>query len=62
MDPKIKMETWLHPDAIDRGAKALRDHQMAGRFTVDWENVPQGQKKKWLRASQAVLEAAHSNG
>lgn len=43
---------------IDAGAHALREHQMAGRMTVEWERVPKGQKRKWIVAATAVLEAA----
>lgn len=45
---------------IERGAKALREHQMAGRFTVEWEKVPKSQRKKWIEAATAVLEAAET--
>lgn len=43
---------------IERGAKALREHQMAGRFTVEWDKVPKGQRKKWIDAATVVLDAA----
>lgn len=48
----------LRDDAIDRGAAALRAHQMKGRMTVEWSRLPVSQKKKWLIAARVVLDAA----
>ncbi len=44
-------------EAIDAVAKALREHDMKGRITVDWDRVPNGQKKKWWAKSAVALDA-----
>lgn len=43
---------------IDRGAKALRERQMAGRITRKWDAVGNSEKKKWREHAEAVLRAA----
>lgn len=43
---------------IDRGAKVLRERQMAGQITREWAIVPKSQKRKWLDHAEAVLIAA----
>jgi hypothetical protein len=48
----------IRANQIERGAKALREHQMAGRITLSWANVPRSQKKKWLEAAAVVIDAA----
>ena len=48
----------IRQNKIDRGAKALRAHQMGGRFTVEWDRLPKGQKRKWIEAAAIVLDAA----
>ncbi len=45
-------------DEIDRGAKALRERQMAGRITRPWDTVPKSEQKKWREHAEAVLRAA----
>ena len=45
---------------IDRGAKALRERQMAGRITRPWEIVPKSEQKKWREHAETVLRAAYS--
>lgn len=46
---------------IDRGAKALREHQMAGRITRAWETVPKSDQKKWRDHARVVLLAAYQS-
>ena len=51
-------------EMIERGARALRERQMAGRITRDWSALSAADKRKWLDHSKAVLRAAlgeHSN-
>lgn len=43
---------------IDRGAKALRERQMAGRITRAWDTVPKSEQRKWREHAEAVLRAA----
>ena len=43
---------------IDDVASALRSHDTVGRFTVEWERVPNGQKKKWREKAVVALRAA----
>jgi hypothetical protein len=52
----------IFDEQVERGAAALRAHQMAGRFTVSWENIPKGQKKKWITAAAIVLTASREKG
>lgn len=47
-------------DEIFRGAWALREHQMVGRFTRDFDEIPRGQQRKWLDAAEVVLRAAYN--
>ena len=44
---------------IDRGAKALRERQMAGKISRAWDTLPKSDRKKWLEHSEAVLRAAY---
>jgi sensor domain CHASE-containing protein len=46
---------------IDRGAKALRERQMAGRITRAWDTVPKSEQKKWRGHAEAVLRAAYGS-
>lgn len=48
--------------AIEIGAKALREHDMAGRVTVEWDRIPNGQKKKWRKKAEAALSALAAEG
>lgn len=48
----------IRDEAIDAGAKALREHDMAGRITVEWERLPTSQKRKWWKKATVVLDAA----
>ena len=43
---------------VEAGAKALREHQMKGRITREWEKLPNSDRKKWLEHSRIVLTAA----
>lgn len=43
---------------IDAGAKALREHDMKGRITRPWENLPKSDAKKWREKAYTVLLAA----
>jgi hypothetical protein len=47
-----------NPDRVDAGARALRDHEMSGRITRDWDKLPDYDKKKWRIKSALVLIAA----
>jgi hypothetical protein len=46
---------------IDRGAKALRKRQMAGRVTRHWKSVPKSERQKWRKYAKAVLCAAYKS-
>jgi hypothetical protein len=46
---------------IDRGAKALRERQMAGRITRAWDAVPKSEQKKWRGHAEVVLRAAYGS-
>jgi len=48
----------IRENRIDRAAKAIREHQMAGRFTVEWERLPKGQKRKWIEVATKAIDAA----
>ena len=50
--------TDTNKDARNRIAKALREYQMAGRMTVEWDKVPKGQRKKWHDLADVALNAA----
>jgi hypothetical protein len=43
---------------IDAGGKVLREHDMAGRITRPWDDLPNSDKRKWLTKARLVLEAA----
>ncbi len=45
---------------IERGAKALRQHQMSGRFTKEWDELPKGKKRKWIEAVTIIFDAAEN--
>lgn len=53
------MGNWNPTDGeIDRGGKALRERQMGGKITRDWDDLPKSDKRKWLEHAEAVLRAA----
>ena len=45
---------------IDAAAKALRDHDMKGRITRAWCDLPHYDKKKWWKKAELALEAANA--
>lgn len=45
-------------EMIEAGGKALRERQMNGKITRDWEKLPKGDKKKWRDHAETVLRAA----
>lgn len=45
-------------EAVDAGAKALRAHDMKGRITVEWDRLPNSQKRKWREKAKVVLAAS----
>lgn len=45
-------------EQVDRAAKALRAHDMAGRITRAWEELPPGDSKKWRIKARIALTAA----
>lgn len=47
----------LFQAAIDVGADALRQRQMAGRITRPWARLPNSDKRKWREHAEAVLQA-----
>ena len=47
-------------EMIENGAAALRERQMAGRITRQWDELPKSDKRKWLTHAEAVLRAAHN--
>lgn len=46
-------------ELIDAGAKALREHDMAGRFTREWDQVPNSDKRKWREKASVVIAAVN---
>jgi hypothetical protein len=46
---------------IDRGAAALRAHDMQGRITRSWDKLPKHDKEKWKLKATTVLRAALGN-
>lgn len=48
--------------AIEIAAKALREHDMAGRITVEWDCVPNGQRKKWRKKAEVIFSALAADG
>lgn len=45
---------------LDAGAKALREFEMSGKITRNWDDIPNAQKRKWWAKAQIVLDAAES--
>ncbi len=43
-------------------AKALREHQMAGRITREWGQVPNSDKRKWLDLADVAIDAFKNFG
>lgn len=48
----------MTPEQIEAAAKALREYQMQGRITVEWDRVPKGQRKKWIDLASVAINAA----
>ena len=48
---------YFNEEQIDAGAKALREHDMKGRITRPWDQVPKSDKKKWREKASVVLWA-----
>lgn len=54
-------------DQIERAARALREHDMQGRITRKWRELPNADAKKWRMKASIALWAAlrpkrHPNG
>jgi hypothetical protein len=43
---------------IDAAAKALREHDMKGRITRPWDQLPKSDAKKWREKASIALWAA----
>lgn len=41
---------------IERGADALRRHEMSGRKLNDWNSISAAQRKKWIEKAKVVME------
>ena len=52
----------LETQKIEAMAAAIREHQMAGRFTNSWDKLPNSQKKKWIAVAKAAWDAANKVG
>lgn len=48
----------ISEEMIEAGGKALRERQMAGKITREWEKLPRSDKQKWRGHAEAVLRAA----
>lgn len=45
-------------EAVDAGAKFLRETQQAGKRLTPWADTPRATKKKWLKLSYGTISAA----
>lgn len=45
-------------EQTDAGADALRQKEQGGNISRTWDQLPNGDKKKWREKSYAVIEAA----
>ncbi len=55
---KLEDRTMVWSARIDAAAKALREHDMAGRITRQWADVPNSDKRKWVEKAIVALNAA----
>ena len=53
-------EVAITNNTIDAGAKALREHEMKGRITRPWDQLPKSDAKKWRVKASIVLWAART--
>lgn len=52
--------TGVSEAAANAGGKALRERQMAGRITRDWDAVPKSERRKWVDTAREVIRAARA--
>ncbi len=55
---KLESKTMVWSARIDAAAKALREHDMAGRITRKWADLPNSDKRKWAEKAIVALNAA----